>query len=158
MFSIVVKISKQRLYLYKNRKLVKQYAVSTSRYGAGNKQGSNKTPLGRHRIASKIGRNARKCEVIRNRHRTGKLVNIRKRQKMHKDLITSRVLWLEGLESGKNRGQGIDSKKRCIYIHGTPEEHLIGRPVSHGCIRMSNKDIMELFRLIARGTIVKIER
>lgn len=158
MHRIVISISKQKLYLYKNNILLNEYPVSTSKFGIGNQEGSNKTPLGLHRIASKIGRNARKGEIIKNRHRTGKVIKLKKRQKIVTDLITSRVLWLEGLESGKNKGRGIDSKKRCIYMHGTAEEHLIGTPASHGCIRMKNADITELFALVKRGMLVDIKK
>ena len=81
-----------------------------------------------------------------------------KNKKKAVDLITTRILRLEGLEPGINKGKGIDSFKRCIYIHGTPEEWLIGRPASHGCIRMKNGDVIGLFDLVKRDTLVKIER
>ncbi len=74
------------------------------------------------------------------------------------DLVTTRILWLKGLEAGKNKGSGIDSYRRYIYIHGTAEEHLIGRPASHGCIRMYNNDVIKLFNLVEEGTPVDIQR
>ncbi len=134
-------------------KIIKRYPVSTSKYGIGNKQDSYKTPLGWHRTVQKFGRNAKKGEIFVNRRRTGKIAA---RVKEHKDLITSRILRLEGLEPGVNRGKGIDSFQREIYIHGTAEEHLIGRPASHGCIRMKNRDIIELFNKIDINCLVWI--
>ncbi|MFQ6092176.1 MAG: L,D-transpeptidase family protein, partial [bacterium] len=77
---------------------------------------------------------------------------------VQEDLITSRIMWLEGLEAGINKGRDIDSYDRRIYIHGTPEEGLIGVPVSHGCIRMRNKDVIELFDLVSKGTLVEIQK
>ena len=156
MNKIIIKISKQRLYLYKDNKLVKEYLISTSKYGIGNKEGSNKTPLGIHCIKNKIGRDARIGEIFRSRRRLGKIA--RSCRVKNRDLITTRILRLEGLKKGVNRGKGIDSYRRCIYIHGTPEEHLIGKPASHGCIRMKNTDIVLLFNLIKRNDVVDIRR
>ena len=76
---------------------------------------------------------------------------------LEEDPITTRIMWLEGLEAGINRGKGIDSYKRHIYIHGTPEGGLIGQPASHGCIRMRNKDVIELFDLVSKDTLVEIQ-
>lgn len=152
-FNLKVIISKQKLILFKDEKIVKSYSVSTSKYGIGNKSGSNKTPLGLHRIVSKIGRNAPICAIFKRRRNTGKIAKINKDER---DLITTRILRLEGFQKGINKGKGIDSFKRCIYIHGTPQEKLIGTPASHGCIRMRNRDIIRLFRIVKRGTLVKI--
>ena len=134
---------------------MKSYSVSTSRYGTGNRSGSNKTPLGRHRIINKLGRNVSLGAIFKQRRNTGKVF---KGCKGGSDLITTRILRLEGLEKGLNKGKGIDSFQRCIYIHGTPEEKLIGKPASHGCIRMRNRDIIELFNYVKRNTLVKINR
>jgi len=150
---IKVKISEQKLYLVSGCKLIKDYSVSTSKYGIGNKISSNKTPLGLHRIVSKIGRNACLGTIFKRRRNTGKIARI---DKGRGDIITTRILRLEGLQRGINKGKTIDSFRRCIYIHGTPEEKLIGKPVSHGCIRMKNHDIIELFSLVKRGTLVEI--
>jgi hypothetical protein len=148
-------ISKQRLFLLKNKEVIREYRVSSSKYGIGNKAGSNKTPLGTHRIVSKIGRNACLGAIFKRRRNTGKIARL---NKGGGDLITTRILRLEGLESGINKGRGIDSFQRCIYIHGTPEERFIGKPSSHGCIRMENRDIVELFGLVKRNTLVTIDR
>jgi hypothetical protein len=110
-----------------------------------------------HRIVSKLGRNAKIGEIFKSRRRTKKIAKFN-RKRIKKDLITTRILKLEGLEKGVNRGKGIDSYKRDIYIHGTAEEHLVGKPASHGCIRMKNKDTIELFNLIPRGTLVNIKK
>ncbi len=155
-FQIIISIADQKLYIHKKGKLIKTYRVSTSKYGIGNEDNSHKTPLGKHLIGSKIGRKARLGSIFRNRRNTKKIAKIG--SDSDKDLITTRILRLQGLEPGKNKGKGIDTFCRCIYIHGTAEEHLIGKPASHGCIRMKNRDIIELFNLIPRGTIVLISR
>lgn len=153
--SVRISISEQRLYLYSDKKIIKSYPISTSKYGIGNKAGSNKTPLGLHRVASKIGRNACIGAIFKRRRNTGKIARVNKGSA---DLITTRILRLEGLQRGINKGKDIDSFQRCIYIHGTPEENLIGKPASHGCIRMRNRDIIDLFEIIKRGTLVSINK
>lgn len=155
-YVIVVSVSKQRLYLIKGEKIIKKYPVSTSKYGIGNRDRSYKTPLGVHRVSSKIGKNAKIGEIFKSRRRTGKIAKACVRA--DEDVITTRILRLEGLEPGINKGKGIDSYKRCIYIHGTPQEDLIREPASHGCIRMRNKDIVGLFDLVKRGTLVEIRK
>ncbi len=154
-YAVVVSISKQRLYVIKGKKVIKQYPVSTSKYGIGNKDGSYKTPLGKHVICSKIGRHARFGTIFQNRRNTKRIAKIG--DDRNQDLITTRILRLQGLEKGKNKGKRIDTYERCIYIHGTAEEHLIGKPASHGCIRMKNRDIAELFNEVPRGTLVDIQ-
>ena len=148
-----INISHQRLYLYNGGKIIKSYPVSTSKYGVGNRLGSYKTPLGLHEIVSKIGRNAPLGAIFKRRRNTGKIVRMKHRGG---DLITTRILRLAGIEKGINKGKGVDSYQRCIYIHGTPEENLIGKPASHGCIRMKNRDIIELFSRAKKGTLIKI--
>lgn len=148
-----IKISRQTLCVLEGDKVRKTYKVSTSKYGTGNKDGSNKTPLGLHSISNTIGRNARSGSIFKRRR------NIKKIARVNKgcgDLISSRILRLEGLQAYVNKGKNIDSFKRCIYIHGTPEERLIGKPVSHGCIRMKNRDIIDLFQRVKRGVVVNI--
>lgn len=143
----------QKLYLFSRGQVIKTYPISTSKYGVGNKVGSNKTPLGLHCIVSKIGRNVCSGTIFKRRRNTRKIARI---NKDGGDLITTRILRLAGLKKGINKGRGIDSFQRCIYIHGTPEEKLIGRPASHGCIRMKNRDIVKLFDLVKRGILVRI--
>jgi len=154
---LVVNIKKQEMYLVRNDSIEKTYLISTSKYGTGNRQGSYKTPLGVHRIAEKIGGGAPPNTIFAGRKDTKKIAAvIREPVDVEADDITSRILWLEGLEEGINKGKGIDSQKRFIYIHGTPEEGLIGTPASHGCIRMYNNDVIELFDLVTVGTLVAI--
>lgn len=108
-------------------------------------------------IAKKIGDGAAPLTVFRDRKATPRVaaVNI-KGVPTGEDLVTTRILWLTGIEKGKNRGPGIDSFKRTIYIHGTPDEGLVGRPASHGCVRMKNRDVIELYEAVPVGTPVEI--
>ncbi|MEN2997914.1 MAG: L,D-transpeptidase [Brevinematia bacterium] len=138
--------------------VLREYPISTSKYGIGNKEGSGKTPLGKHRIVKKVGMGEPIGTVFRNLRKTGEIATIYyDSTDIESDPVITRVLVLEGLEKGVNKGRGIDSLSRGIYIHGTHEEGLIGKPASHGCIRMRNKDIMELFELVDIGTLVVIE-
>jgi lipoprotein-anchoring transpeptidase ErfK/SrfK len=157
-YRIIIKISEQKLYLYQNGKCIKTYPVSTSKYGIGNKMGSNKTPIGLHRIKEKIGDNVKEGTVFKHGKVTKQVVKIYKDQTdLDEDLVITRVIKLEGLEKGKNKNSDVDTEKRKIYIHGTPEEGLIGKPSSHGCIRMKNKDIIELYKIVPVGTLVEIQ-
>lgn len=152
-------VSQQKMILFEGGRPVREYAVSTSSYGVGNRLSSNKTPLGRHRIAKKIGEGAPLGAIFKSRVFTGKAsaINLSDRPGLE-DRVTTRILWLEGLEKGVNRGGRVDSFRRCIYIHGTPDEGLIGRPASHGCIRMKNREVIELFDRVPLGTPVLIRR
>lgn len=147
----------QKLFLYRAGRLEKTYPVSTSRYGVGNEAGSNKTPLGVHCIKQKIGGGAPLGTVFKGRRNTGQVTPIVPDPiTTSDDLITTRILWLAGLEPGVNRGEGIDSYARYIYIHGTHEEGLIGRPASHGCVRMTNRDVAELYDQMQEDDLVLI--
>ncbi len=151
---IIIDVSEQKLYLYKmNNELIKDYPISTSKYGIGSKANSGKTPLGLHKIENKIGNDAPIRTIFKGRKNTGRIANINKETG---DLVTSRIMWLKGLEIGKNLGTGIDSYKRYIYIHGTAEESKIGQPASHGCIRMFNLDVIDLFNRVRENTSVNI--
>lgn len=154
---VIVKISEQKLFFLENERVSKVYPISSSKFGIGNKFGSYKTPPGLHKISNKIGRNVLIGTIFVKRRNTGKVSRIRKKMvNQQRDLITTRILRLEGVQQGINKGKGIDSFRRCIYIHGTPEEWLIGKPASHGCIRMKNSDVIELFNLVKRNTLVNI--
>lgn len=158
---IKIEIKKQLLYFLKDGRIFKQYPISTSKYGIGNLTGSKKTPLGRHKIVRKIGDGSPLGTIFAHRRNQRRIARIfsRKSKIMDKmDLITTRILRLRGLESGVNKDEGVDSYKRCIYIHGTPQEWLIGTPASHGCIRMRNRDIVEVFDVISSGELVLIEK
>lgn len=125
------------------------YPVSTSSYGPGNQNGSFKTPLGEHSIAQKIGDGCPVNEVFIGRQPQGVLDDIKSSDKvLSDDIITSRILRLQGEEPGVNQGADIDSYQRYIYIHGTPEEGKIGQPASHGCVRMRNQDVIDLYEQV----------
>ncbi len=137
----------------------KSYPISTAKKGIGNISGSNKTPLGVHVIKEKVGKKVPLGGIIKKLVYTGKKATIHTDATYREtDLLTTRVLTLAGTEKGINKGGNVDSYNRGIMIHGTPEEGLIGTPTSHGCIRMRNKDIIELFNLVTPGTKVLIER
>ena len=156
--TLEVNIEKQQLSVRDAAgELVKQYPISTSKYGVGNESGSFKTPLGSHCIKQKIGEGEPINQVFVGRKAIGLLDELSP-ENLPEDIITSRILWLEGLEDGFNRGGDVDSYQRYIYIHGTDEENKIGMPASHGCIRMRNRDIVELFDLVDTGCLVNIEQ
>ena len=150
---LYVNIQSQSLYLLKNQIVSSNYRISTSKYGTGNQNNSFKTPLGIHRIVEKIGADAPPGRIFRDRKDTGEdWYN----EMTEENLILTRILRLEGLEPDINRGEGIDSYDRYIYIHRTNREDLIGTPMSHGCICMKNNEIIELFDIIPENTIVII--
>ncbi|WP_049764717.1 L,D-transpeptidase [Thioalkalivibrio sulfidiphilus] len=154
---IVVRIGEQRLYLIRHGVPFLDYPVSTSRYGIGNRDGSLKTPLGVHQVRRRIGEDAPLGTIFRGRANTGRIANILTTPETSpEDNITSRILWLDGLEEGVNRGGEVDSFQRFIYIHGTDEEGLIGQPASDGCVRMTNAAVIELFDQVPLGTLVVI--
>lgn len=155
---IEVDISDQKLYLFcrydNGNEEVKTYPVSTSKYGIGSQAGSNKTPLGLHQIKNKIGDGAPQGMIFKARQPTGRIAKMNVAGAG--DLVTTRIMWLKGLEPGKNSGRGIDSYRRYIYIHGTAEENKIGQPASHGCVRMYNSDVIDLFDRVTEGIDVYI--
>jgi lipoprotein-anchoring transpeptidase ErfK/SrfK len=156
--SMVIDISQQRLYLYQGKVLEASFPVSSSKYGEGSKENSFKTPLGEHIIKEMIGEGAKINTIFSSRINTtrpAKVINEAEDSK--NDYVTSRIMWLDGLEDGKNKGGNVDSYKRYIYIHGTHEEGLIGSKASHGCIRMFNEDVIELFDMVKIGTKVLIK-
>jgi len=156
---LIVQIKTQKMYHFENGKLVNRYTISSSKYGIGNQSGSNKTPLGVHIIKTRFGKGAKRGTIFKARVNTGKLARIISDDSPSKaDYVTTRILWLSGMEKGVNKGKGIDSYRRYIYIHGTPEEGRLGRPASHGCIRMFNRDVIRLFNDIPVGTLVNIIR
>ena len=154
---IFVSIDQQKMYHIHSDKIYKSYNISSSKFGIGNEKGSNKTPLGLHKIKEKHGESIPLNGRLIGRVFYGQIAEIFSDTTTSKtDDITSRVLWLEGLEKGINKGKDIDSYKRYIYIHGTSEEGKIGKPASHGCIRMKNKDVIDLFKEVSIGTFVLI--
>lgn len=134
-------------------KLVKTLSCSTSRFGVGQIEGSNCTPLGLHRIAEKIGDGEPAGTVFKSR----KIVGHTSQPEFADAKITTRIMWLEGLEPGFNRGGNLDSHARYIYIHGTADQTTIGKPASCGCIHLADADLISLFDKIPSGTLVWIE-
>jgi len=158
---IDVSLAAQQLSLYQSSDegdiLLRQFPISTARNGAGEWDGSFCTPRGAHRIAEKIGEGAALFAVFKGRVATGEIWTPQlEAEEPGRDWILSRILWLDGLEAGKNQGGNVDSHARYIYIHGTNEEDKIGTPVSHGCIRMRNTDVITLFDQVAVDTRVNI--
>lgn len=145
--SLVVDVAAQTLRVMLGRKVAAEFPVSTSKFGLGFTKGSFKTPTGRFRIARKIGGSAPLWTIFRARKNTGR----RARPGGHEDLVLTRILTLDGLES-----ENANSLERYIYIHGTNQEKLIGTPASHGCVRLRNKDMAALYRLVAKGSLVRI--
>jgi hypothetical protein len=151
-----VSISRQALELFEGGVLLRTYPVSTSRFGAGERAGSFKTPRGRHRIRAMIGAGQPAGTVFVGRRPTGERYSEQLAcADPQRDWILTRILWLSGTEIGRNRLGEVDSMRRYIYIHGTPAR--LGQPTSIGCIRMSNGDVIELFDLVSPGTVVEIE-
>ena len=154
---IEVDISEQRLYLIENNLIKASYPISTSKYGEGSIQNSFKTPLGEHSIKQMIGEEAEINTIFTSRINTKRSATIIDQfEDTDNDYVTSRIIWLDGEEEGFNKGGNVDSFQRYIYIHGTHEEGLIGTKASHGCIRMFNYDVIELFNLVNIGTKVLI--
>jgi lipoprotein-anchoring transpeptidase ErfK/SrfK len=134
-----------------------QVAVSTSLNGTGQERGSYQTPLGRHQLRAKIGRGAAWNTVFVGRRPTGEIWSADlARQYPERDWILTRILWLSGLEPGKNRFGKVDTMRRYIYLHGSPDSVQMGEPGSIGCIRMRNSDIVTLFDMVPAGTTVDI--
>ena len=157
--SIKINITEQKLSLLDEAgDVLQQYPVSTSKYGTGNQNGSEKTPLGLHRIKHKLGGAMPVNEVFIGRVPHGNLEEcIERGVDLPDDVIMSRIMWLEGMEPGRNQGGYVDTYQRYIYIHGTNHEENIGTPSSIGCIRMCNQDVVDLFRQLEVGSEVLIE-
>ena len=145
--SIHISIAKQRLSLKRGRLTERSFPVSTSKYGIGSEEGSMKTPAGRFRIAEKIGAG----NPINTAYKSRQPVRASAKALQAEDLVMSRILWLDGLEPGN-----ANTFDRYIYIHGTNHEEQIGERASHGCIRMRNADVAELFELVEVNTPISI--
>jgi len=145
--TIRISVRKQRLTLKSGRKKLAEYPVSTSRFGLGSKEGSFKTPTGKFHVADKIGEGMPLGTVFKSR----RPVKATKKALREEDLVMTRILWLDGLER-----RNANTHDRYIYIHGTNHEEKIGLPDSHGCVRMKNADVVELFERVTEGTPVEI--
>lgn len=154
---LYVAAKRQKLYYIEDDKVVKTYKISTAARGIGNLEGSYQTPEGLHKIAEKVGEGLPLNTVIKSKIATDERIEpLLEPVKSNSDYITTRVLHLRGLEDGVNAGENKDSYTRGIFIHGTQEEGLLGTAASRGCIRMSNKDVAELFDTVEVGTFVII--
>ena len=156
---IVVSVADQGLAVIRDGEVVHAYHVSTAKAGTGSRPNSDKTPLGWHRVSDWIGGDAVPGQSFVSRKPVpGEILRQNQwRSDGGRDYVLTRILWLDGLEYGKNRGPGADSHSRFIYIHGTNQEHLLGQPASHGCIRLSNHDVMVVYALTeGRPTYVEI--
>lgn len=156
---IVVSIDQQKLWFFEGD-ACREYPVSTARAGVGCVQDSLRTPTGLHRVAEKIGADAPLGMVFKARRPTGVLAA--DWPKPEDNLITSRILWLEGLEDGVNRGkdaqgQVVDTKQRFVYVHGTNQRAALGRPNSHGCVLLSDEDVAALFAATPVGAPVYLK-
>ncbi len=147
-----VNIAEQKVSLFENGKFIRRYRCSTSRFGIGQIEGSNCTPLGLHRIAEKIGDGEPPGTVFKSREVIGHVAELGEAA----GKITTRILWLEGLEPGYNQGGNVDSHRRYIYIHGAGDQKTIGQPASSGCIHLADPDLIDLFNLLPSGTQVWI--
>lgn len=155
---ILIDASNQKLLLIEQGQVTKRWVISTAEAGLGSRKGSNQTPLGAHRLAQKIGDGAPLGTVFKARQNTGRIAKILTAPgaRSGEDNVTTRVMWLDGLEPGKNKGGTVDSYQRFIYIHGTDEEGRLGAPASHGCIRMRNQDVVDLYDRVREDTLVFI--
>ena len=153
-----IDIARQHLYLEEAGAVVADYPVSTAVAGVGEEQGSGRTPRGRHLIRAKIGAGAPLGTVFVGRRPTGEIYGEELAlAQPERDWILTRILWLSGLEPGRNRLGRVDTMRRYIYIHGCPDVCPMGEPLSHGCIRMRNADVAALFERVEVGTRVVIE-
>lgn len=154
-----VDIGAQRLECVVDGVLSRSYAVSTALNGTGQREGSECTPVGAHVVRARIGAGLPPGAVLVARRPTGEIYTPAMRKlEPDRDWILTRILWLGGLEPGRNLDGDVDTMRRYIYIHGAPDEATMGEPGSHGCIRMRNDDIVELFDRVRVGTRVLIER
>ncbi len=145
---VIISVPEQKMVVLRDGGFLKKYKVSTSRFGLGDSHGSYKTPLGRMRVWEKLGGDLPSGAVLKNRAATGEILAA---NAPGRDPIVSRILWLEGIEPQNDNARG-----RGIYIHGTTEESLIGKPVSWGCIRMRSEDVIELYEMVDAGALVTI--
>ncbi len=154
---LFVSLKSQKMYRFRNWETLNVYTISGAKAGAGCKSGSNQTPIGLHFVAEKYGDEVPLGGILKARKYTGEIAEIYTDDTdVNTDFVTTRILWLKGEEKGINLGGNTDSYSRYIYIHGTPEEGLLGRPASHGCIRMKNQEVIDLYNETQTGEKVLI--
>lgn len=146
--TMLVSVPDQKLRVFERGQLIAEYPVSTSKFGLGNRRGSNATPLGKLQVRKKIGDGAPLGAVFKSRRPTGEVL---RPNAPGRDPIVTRILWLDGMEN-----RNADSFARTIYIHGTPEESRIGTPASYGCIRMKSADVVRLYDIVGVGAEINI--
>ena len=154
---LAVRIATQTMQFFRGPELVRSYVISTSKRPPSNVKGSLGTPRGLHRIAERIGAGHPPGMIFKSRVCTGQHYNDVPDAETHANLITSRILWLDGLEPGVNQGGDVDTHARYIYIHGTNHEDRIGTPQSAGCVLMRNLELVELYEDVRTGDFVWIE-
>ena len=156
---IDIDVAKQHLTLLQGDTVIASYEISTAKNGIGQQNGSECTPMGWHIIRAKIGSDAKENTVFVGRRDTGEVFSEKlRREQPDRDWILTRILWLSGVEPGKNRGGEVDTMRRYIYIHGCPDSDSFSMPSSHGCVKMRNKDIIQLFNNVNAGTRVLIHK
>jgi L,D-transpeptidase YbiS len=149
MLKLIVDVSTQRLSVLDGQKTIRDYLISTATNGVGEVYGSECTPRGQHIIRAKIGAHCPPNAVFRGRRLTGEVYSPQMRVDFpERDWILTRIFWLSGLEVGKNRLGKVDTMRRYVYIHGSPDDVVMGKPGSKGCVRMRNEEIIELFELV----------
>jgi lipoprotein-anchoring transpeptidase ErfK/SrfK len=154
---IEIHAGKQELAVVEEGRVLKRYPVSTSKFGLGEKNGSFCTPRGAHIVRAKIGAGLPLGAVFVRRRPTGEVWTAQLHERYPgRDWILTRILWLSGCERGRNRLGDVDTMRRYIYIHGTPDTAELGKPGSIGCVRMRNRDVAELFELVPAYTPVEI--
>lgn len=157
-YLIKIDLPTQKLLLFRDEVTIKIYTISTGANGIGEEMNSGKTPRGWHRIRAKIGAGIPENSVLVGRRPTGEIYSPELAAKFPgRDWMLTRILWLCGLEPGKNRFGNVDTMRRYIYIHGAPDSTPMGIPGSRGCIRMRNCDMIELFDLVPAGTKVYLQ-
>ncbi len=156
-WQLQVDVASQQLTVVQEEVVLRRYEIATSKYGLGEIKGSYRTPTGWHKIRAKIGGGLPIGSVLVGRRPTGEIFSAELAE-VHpeRDWILTRILWLSGLEIGKNRLGEVDTMRRYIYIHGCPDEIKFGTPSSHGCVRMHNNDIVHLFNSVPLGSKVFI--
>jgi len=154
---IRIKLGQQTLELLRDGEAVRRYLISSALNGAGERYGSECTPRGEHTVRLKIGEGCSLNSVFAGRRPTGEIYSPKlAASEPDRDWILTRILWLCGQQPGYNRGGQCDTLRRYIYIHGTPDENTMGKPESHGCIRMKNNELVELFNLVYSNMPVQI--
>lgn len=152
---IVIDLPSQVLYLMSEQEKLASYPISSAKAGLGERKDSGQTPRGKHIIRAKIGDKAPLNTVFVGRRPTGEIYSpALAEQYPDRDWILTRILWLSGLEPGVNRLGEVDTMQRYIYIHGTPDDTPLSVPLSHGCIRMHGRDVIDLFDRVSIGTLV----